>query len=170
MPGPFRARGDKELFPALMGETDQKQEGRQIRTIECDIREGEISVSGAGQASLSWGTLQLRPEGEGVKQEQTASGGGCQVEGMASAKAQRRKGQADDRNSDEARVLGTERARGGRWRKVMRAKSQGDTGSGILSQAWWLPLEGFSAEKLICLRLEKTTLEALPSSLPGSCP
>lgn len=46
MLGPIKAEVTKpELFPVLMEETDQKQEGTQI-TIECGSGEGEISVLG----------------------------------------------------------------------------------------------------------------------------
>lgn len=54
------------------------------------------------------GTSELRPEGEGGASEANSQRKGVQAEGTVHAKAQRRKGWMDERNNEEARVLGAE--------------------------------------------------------------
>ena len=49
-----------EQVPALIGETDKKQGGKQIRTLEWDMRDEDISVSAIEMGIADQGTLELR--------------------------------------------------------------------------------------------------------------
>lgn len=95
------------------------------------MRKRDFSVGGEWSDFAEEGTSHLRFEGKASEANSQRKG----VPGRENSicKGPRRKGRVDERNSEEARVLGAERARDGRSRRG--AKSQGAERSGILSQA-----------------------------------